>query len=356
MKEVIKMLKIRLLHANRGDCIILTYGDNTNPHYIIIDSGIGKQCTRELKDYLLNVRKKKQTIDLIILTHYDQDHIQGFLSLLKYRIINSDLVQCVWMNYGNDLSKAVSSASTIQFNVNEASCKTTAQHGKDFYEYLCENKINLKSVILAGEEIVIDDAKFTILSPSPDQIKTMLEQISRVDGNVTFPYDSTRKKETANSNVDFNLSIDTLLKKDFAEDTDVANCSSIAFLFEYKSYTLLFLGDSAPSQIVNALNRLGYNKAKRLKLDLCKLSHHGSNHNTSDQLLEIIECNNYIISSDWNGPRPGKQCMSKIAVNNKTNTTFYCNHPHKEAFTNIELEQYNITFIDKEAEEIVLEE
>lgn len=356
MKEVVIMLKIQLLHANQGDCIIITYGDKSNPHYMIIDSGIGKTCTRELKLFLERVQKNGQAVDLIILTHYDADHIQGFLSLMKYKIINSNTVKNVWMNYGNELSKAVSSNSIMHFNVSEVSCDTSAKQGRDFYKYLCENKIALKSVILAGDEMEIDCAKITILSPSPEQVKRMLEQTIQIDGNTIYPYDSVRKKETAGSNTDFHLSIDEALANYFNEDQDVANCSSIAFIFEYKDFRILLLGDSAPSQIINALYSLGYSETNKLKLNICKLSHHGSNHNTSDRLLELIDCSDFIISSDWNGPRPGKECLSRIAVNIKGKKTFYCNYPHKSAFTESELAQYNIGFEDIDHEEIILEE
>ena len=356
MKEVDEMLKIQLLHANQGECIIITYGDKNIPHYIIIDSGIGKTCTRELKLFLERVQKNRQVVDLIILTHYDADHIQGFLSLMKYKLINAKTVKTVWMNYGNELCKAVSSISSIQFSISEVSCDTSAKQGRDFYQYLCENKIALNSVILAGDESEIDGAKIKILSPSPEQSKKMLEQISIIDGNILYPAEGLRVRETAGSNTDFHLSVDEVIMNDFDEDQDVANCSSIAFLFEYKDYRLLLLGDSVPSQIINALYNLGYNEKNKLKLNICKLSHHGSNHNTSDNLLELIDCNDFIISSDWNGPRPGKECLSRIVVKVKGEKTFYCNYPHKNVFTESELSQYNIGFKDIDQDGIILEE
>lgn len=302
------------------------------------------------------IKQNKQMIDLIILTHYDSDHIQGFLTLMKYNIINSNTVKNVWMNYGDNLSKTVLYNNTMRVYASEFSCDTSAKQGKEFYEYLCENRITLRNIILAGDEMEIDSAKLIILSPSSDQIKKLLEQVTQIDSNGTYPYDSFRKKETSGSNADFHLSVDEVLKKDFVEDCNISNCSSIAFIFEYKDYRLLFLGDSAPSQIVNALNQLGYSRTNKLKLSFCKLSHHGSNHNTSDQLLELIDCNDFIISSDWNSERPGKQCLSRVAINIKGDKMFYCNYPHKNVFTEKELSQYNIVFKDIDHKEIILEE
>lgn len=57
----------------------------------------------------------------------------------------------------------------------------------------------------------------------------------------------------------------------FTEDTAVPNGSSIAFLFEYEcqgnDIKVLFLADSHPSVIVEALTRLGYNSNNKLELD-----------------------------------------------------------------------------------------
>lgn len=350
------MLALRLLHANRGDCMIIEFGDNTDPHYIIIDGGIGVSCVRELKLFLENIQKNGQIVDLIVLTHYDEDHIQGFLKLMEHNIINSNLVKAVWMNYGNELSKIVSSDSTLCFSIAEASCDTSASQGKEFYEYLYENNIKVCSTVLAGNTYIVGGARINILSPSINQIKKMLEKLVKHDGDIICPYESKQDKETAGSGDDYHLSMDQVLSKRFIEDKSVTNCSSIAFLFSYNGYRLLLLGDSVPSQIINSLTQLGYSRENKLKLDYCKLSHHGSNYNTSNLFLELIDCRDYIISSNWNCERPGKECLSRVAFNNKTKTVFYCNYKNKDIFSANDMKKYGISFKCVGEQRIILEE
>ena len=78
--------------------------------------------------------------------------------------------------------------------------------------------------------------------------------------------------------------------------------------------------------------------------------------NYYQEILQLIACRNFIISSNWDGERPGKQCLSRIAVNIKGNKRFYCNYPHRNVFTESELADYNIEFEDIDIKEIVLED
>ena len=292
----------------------------------------------------------------MVLTHYDNDHINGFLALLENSIIDSSSVKKVWMNYGTELSKQAESTNVLKFTVTEASCKTTAEKGKDFYDLLNEKGIELKSVIYLNQEFLVEGARFIILSPSLNQIKRMLKEVKKIDDR-SIPFDNEEPTlKTAGSNKDFEASIENAVSKTFTEDTSISNCSSIAFIFEYNDHRILFLGDSAPSQIVSALNDMGYSNDNKLKLDYCKLSHHGSNYNTSNELIQLLDCQNYIICSNWSGDRPGKQCLSRVVVNNDKKTNFFCNYFHKEVFTKDEMEKYGISFVDIEEREIVLEE
>lgn len=345
-----------LLKAQKGDCIIIEYGDQKIIHRIIIDSGDQKKCNTPLGNYIKGVKKENQIIDLMVLTHYDDDHINGFLALLENSIIDSSSVKKVWMNYGTELSKQAESTNVLNFTVTEASCKTTAEKGRDFYDLLNEKGIELKSVIYLNQDFLVEGARFIILSPSLKQIKRMLKEVKKIDDRVVFFDNEEPTLKTAGSNKDFDDSIDAVLLQEFKEDNKVANCSSIAFIFEYNDHRILFLGDSAPSQIVTALKERGYSNSNKLKLDYCKLSHHGSNHNTSDELIKLLDCQNYIICSNWSGDRPGKQCLSRVVVNNDKKTNFFCNYFHKEVFTKDEMEKYGISFVDIEEREIVLEE
>ena len=73
------------------------------------------------------------------------------------------------------------------------------------------------------------------------------------------------------------------------------------------------LGDCYPHNVVDYLRRKGYSEQHPLRVDYVKVAHHGSLHNTSNELMDLIHCNHYIIST--NGDKFG--------------------HPDREAFAHI---------------------
>jgi beta-lactamase superfamily II metal-dependent hydrolase len=60
---------------------------------------------------------------------------------------------------------------------------------------------------------------------------------------------------------------------------------------------MLFLGDAHDQVVADNIRTLGYSDTNKLKLDLVKISHHGSQHNTSSETLSLDSpC--YVISTD----------------------------------------------------------
>lgn len=95
------------------------------------------------------------------------------------------------------------------------------------------------------------------------------------------------------------IDIDALAAEPFHEDTAEANGSSIAFLAEYGGKRVLFSAEAHPTRLLRSIDQLvGPNST--LALDVCKLSHHGSDHNTSPSLLDRLDCRRFLISTiDW---------------------------------------------------------
>jgi beta-lactamase superfamily II metal-dependent hydrolase len=76
---------------------------------------------------------------------------------------------------------------------------------------------------------------------------------------------------------------------------------------------LLLTGDAPPTAVAEGLARLGYSALEPVELDAFKLAHHGSRANTSDDLLSMMRCDRYLVST--NGVRfghPDKECLARI--------------------------------------------
>lgn len=120
------------------------------------------------------------------------------------------------------------------------------------------------------------------------------------------------------------MSIEEAAKQNYSENgVTSANKSSIAFLFEYGNKKLLFLGDAVSSQISSELRKMGYSEEFPLGVDACKIMHYGSKHNTSKELIKVIDCKKYLISGKRGTQRPSKVCFSSIVLNSKGPVSFF---------------------------------
>jgi hypothetical protein len=99
-----------------------------------------------------------------------------------------------------------------------------------------------------------------------------------------------------------------------AKENELANMASIAFVIECDGLKALMLGDSYPNAIEKEL-RKKYSEENPLKIDVIKVAHHGSKNNISNSLLDIIDCQNYIISINGgagNTRHPDREALANI--------------------------------------------
>ena len=142
----------------------------------------------------------------------------------------------------------------------------------------------------------------------------------------------------------------------FFEDTAPANGSSISFILEYENKKLLFLADSHPSVIQKSLHLHYENDDFPIFFDMIKLSHHGSNGNTSPELLELIDSDKYIFSTNGKPfQHPDIETIARI-VNRKAKKTreLFFNYPLeivKHLRNNVLMERYNFKITTAEENE-----
>jgi glyoxylase-like metal-dependent hydrolase (beta-lactamase superfamily II) len=91
------MLKLELLPATCGDCLWLEYG--SPPRVIVIDGGL-RETAKVLGARINAARHERGTdvleLELLVVTHIDNDHILGIIELLKSQ--PPMRVKDVWFN------------------------------------------------------------------------------------------------------------------------------------------------------------------------------------------------------------------------------------------------------------------
>jgi beta-lactamase superfamily II metal-dependent hydrolase len=323
-------MRIKILKAFNGDSIWLSFSDQKNsPRNVLIDGGVGetyltsknrkgKREFGELKKVLDSIRQKHQKIDLLILTHIDDDHIGGILKWFQYDSEAFDLINKVWFNSGGLISETFKLEENRDLELyfdEDLSEKTSIPQGKSFAEYIHEHKIWHRQIIRQGDPFKELGLDFKILSPDNQKLEKLLKEWKKKDPDL----------KTASKEDDYHLSIREHLDNDnYEEDKAIPNGSSIAFILEWNKLNFLFLGDAHPSVLIAGLQALGFSRTNNIKCELVKLSHHGSAGNTSPELLEYIECNNYIVSTNGNSHQhPHKQMLARLINENKDCTIWF---------------------------------
>ena len=72
-------MRISIYPALNGDCILVEYNDN---RCILIDGGYVDTYNHHLLPCLSKMVKEGKSLDLLIVTHIDTDHISGIIKLL----------------------------------------------------------------------------------------------------------------------------------------------------------------------------------------------------------------------------------------------------------------------------------
>lgn len=322
-------------------------GDEGRNKNILIDGGTKNAYETRIRprgvadgDLKLAVEAIKaagEKIDLLILTHVDDDHIGGILQWFEKDDEAVSLVKKVWFNSGkliNEYFQAEEADENLLPLRKSNRRHTGIKQGVTFEKLIEENRIWDRRIIKETDSLEFLGFKFTFLSPDAEKLSKLLYKWEK-----EAPTSFTSKRAN-----DYNKTLLELIETDeFEEDAAVHNGSSIAFLLEDGSKNLLFLGDSHPSCVAASLKKLGFSKENQLKADLVKVSHHGSKGNTSYELLELIDCDRFVISS--NGAvhnLPDKLCLARIIIA-KPGCTIYFNYSEKigEIFSAKDFEDFH---------------
>lgn len=298
--------ELSMLPAYNGDCILIkTYDKNKEEFIILIDGGTPATFEYTLKEQIKEISK----IDLLILTHIDNDHIGGLINLFKSSLIKKLEIDEVWYNQPDvEFYEPKTNKATI-----------SVPQAEDWKGLIKQYKPDLiiKEISTQNKIIIIRGLEFTILSPTIE-IKSQLYELW-IKERENFKNKEVNIRALISTSIpSYSKSLEELNKIDFKPETsinkDIYNSSSIAFLLECPDLTILLLADSRAEIIVDRL-REQYDEDKPLEVDFVKISHHGSLNNTSQELLSLIKSNNYLISTNGgssNHKHPSRETIARI--------------------------------------------
>ena len=310
------MFRVEVLPARYGDCLWIEYG--TDPvRRILIDGGAPGVYKRTLKPRLERLGPDERVFELLVVTHVDYDHIKGILELAHDDTVGFQ-AKDVWFNGYRHLP-AIDQREVL-----------AGKHGEELTDLLVKHGTSWNEHGFEGGAVVVPDSgelprvelegglTMTLLAPtiptladlrsdwekSCDDIDLTPEELEAERAAGRFATLSDQGPTAARPDVA------SLLLDRFEEDHSAANGSSIAFVAEYEGRRVLFAGDAHPSTLVESIGRMGEN---RLRLDACKLPHHGSRGSVSADLIRHLDCDRYVFSSNGDQfQHPHPQAVARV--------------------------------------------
>lgn len=279
-------MKIEIIDAGHGDCILVTCAEVL----ILIDSGpksfkIRNHVIEKLKS-LLNGK----AIDIAIVTHNDDDHIGGF----KYIIDSGILIKKFIFNSLNYISKVL--------KANRENKQISYQQDIDLQELLQVNKIDVLALNTSEQDVLIGgDLRIIPLTPNPSVLLAMHDDAIKKNKQIS----RLNKKELSIAECMVNI---TNGQDYFEADRSITNKTSLSLIIEYVGERYLFLGDSHADDVIFSLIKRQANNFKAVKI-----SHHGSEKNTSRELISLIGKTEYILCGDKSShANPSRRTISRI--------------------------------------------
>jgi beta-lactamase superfamily II metal-dependent hydrolase len=385
---------VHFLPAKAGDCLVIEFD---NGDCILIDCGYKSTYETELKPLLIQLNNKGCRVILMLITHIDQDHIEGAISFLSENghantphIIE---VKNIWFNgFFNTLfmrdefqerkRAAIKDLQRRQMNkvlgqlfmqINGNVGPISAEQSRSFEE-LCAlygYRLNaqfvdrvVKRIVgsrdhLIDHSIQIGECKLIVLSPNEESLDRLAHKLNiemirnfgihyELSDNMEFAALFERLMELQIEQVSFEEYIsasEPVLERwigtsSMAQMNEV-NKASIVVEIEYKGLRLLLTGDSDSDNWVEFVAD---------EYDLIKIAHHGTTKPNID-LLEKARGKAILISTDGGrkNRHPENELLARAIL--RGNKTLYFNYDIKQKLELIDMQGrygYLANFGDRE--------
>ena len=337
----------RTFCCGSGDCIFLMLNNDGYALNIMVDCG---KYTKEIDNFVKTELKNR--IDYLIVTHIDNDHINGLITMLTK---NSDLIidHIIYNCYQRVMSNRKQWTEKMRENVSRLYGQLPIVIDMISQDINEEKAVTLAECILRKEEwnrtwqreYVTDESpaikltnnmgRIIFLSPSQaalDQLdkkyrklfwqqlykqkeeeyekeETIYEALMRI---TQLDEDEEIKEENVNDCTINEHTLEQYACQSLSKMDD-NNMASIAFVWEHQGHRILFMGDADPTQVSKAIEEVYKDETKPVIFDLIKVSHHGSAHSTSCGLMDVIDSERFFFTGGGK-ERPSLQTLGRIII------------------------------------------
>lgn len=343
---------LEAVYAGKGDALILHHGTTGRPKWSLIDGGhrnvyhpfLRPRFEQLMLEHPRSVRDGRLPLEMIMVSHADEDHLMGLLDLKTQLEGDADgsnppldhapiSVREIWLNGFDDLAfgdldpadtdtTSIATAVVAGASGGRGIPLAPADRADDELTAVIASTGQCRELRDFARRLDVDFNKEfgggLIRRDAPGVDTKDLRAISGVEMTVLGPDDDRITKFRAKWKQD----LKKILENERSEveafsDRSPHNLASIMVLLERGGKTMLLTGDCRGDHLVEGLVAQGKLDAVDgddvLHVDLFKVPHHGSSRNAKRETFERIVADHYVISANGEHHNPDVELLTMLA-------------------------------------------
>lgn len=366
-------MKLSIFQSDAGDCLLL---EADSGHLVLCDGGMRGSVKAHVRDVLGAVRDDGRELDLVYVSHIDNDHISGVLQLLEdeaeWRVFdfhqaNGDpirpprfprppairgilhnafrdqvpknnkkienlLIAAAPALYATAVPELLDAADHMQgiaAGIPEA-LKVSGLVGSDALDIPVNQPpgVSKPSRLLyagrPGDEFTLGTMKFTLIGPTKNELESLREGWNNwLDAKANQDKVKEIQAELKKRIEEFSSGVSTSSPYDLRDWNGVPdfkrvtapNVASLMFMVEEDGKTLLLTGDAQQDFILAGLVRTGFledDDASGLHIDVLKVQHHGSENNMDETFARKVSADHYVFCGNGSHENPDRGVIDMI--------------------------------------------
>jgi hypothetical protein len=368
-------MKLTVFHAADGDCLLLSSRDDP-PRRMLVDGGRKGSYEQNTRALIGELRQAGEAIDVVCVSHIDDDHISGILRLVEDevewrafaflqsldpprgqapRAARPAAIGEVWHNglfrlVGEDLGPVVEGvlesvamvlAGSPDQRVRELASEldnlaTGERSSMELSRRLSHEQLGIPlnppaggglmrrgtaDRPAAGEEVALGDLRIFVLGPSEDDIERLRQTWQKWIDNNQSALEQLQARMLADEErlgmlsprIVANPMLDAALGEGLGSVT-AANLASLMLLVEEGPHAILFTGDGVSSEILSGLERHGkLDAGGRIHVNVLKVQHHGAHANVEAEFVKRVTADHYVFCGNGAHDNPEEEVVEAFA-------------------------------------------
>lgn len=353
-------MKLTVFQSDKGDCLLLQ-GKDTN---VLVDGGMRRSYTEHVAPTLANVIGNRQELDVVCVSHIDQDHIAGILQLFDdladWRVHDFHLennhrdhpepkshrppeVGEIWHNAFHEqigrnagpIEEMLAAVASVLFGADEDELREKAAGAHEL-------AASVDEAIRLSRRVGSEQLGIPLNRPAAGKLMLVREERQPIRRGglsiwVIGPFARDLEKLRAEWNTWLRRNRDVLkeIREEARADEDrltdevrrladpftleaalfgrrgrvtAPNLASLMLFVKEQGTSLLLTGDGHHADVLKGLEHIGkLDGARGIHVDVLKVPHHGSENNMDAAFLKTVSADHYVFCGNGSheNPHPG---------------------------------------------------